>query len=256
MQLNYFTCGEGFPLIILHGLLGSSDNWQILSKRFAEHYQVFALDLRNHGASPHSDRFDYPSMADDLREFMDAQQIAEAIVLGHSMGGKTAMQFAADNPDRVRKLVVADIAPKAYPPHHTEILDALWTLDLPQFEDRTETDQALAADIPQAPLRSFLLKSVTRDETGEFTWKINLRTIREQYGNITVALDIRTPFVKPTLFIRGAKSDYILPGDEEAIRSSFPAAEFVVIEGAGHWLHAEKPQEFFSAVMEFLDSKR
>lgn len=252
MELNYYTCGDGFPLIVLHGLLGSSDNWQTLSKKFSEHYKVFALDLRNHGASPHSDQFDYPSMVEDLREFLDAQGINRCHLLGHSMGGKTAMQFSADHPERVEKLVVADIGPKAYPPYHTDILDALWSLDLPQFESRSDTDEALAVNIPDSPLRSFLLKSVTRDKNGKFTWKINLKTIREQYANVTAALEIKAPFTKPTLFIRGEKSEYILPEDEEKIRLLFPTAQFAAIPDAGHWLHSQKPQEFFEIANSFL----
>ncbi|MFN7138027.1 MAG: alpha/beta fold hydrolase [Limisphaerales bacterium] len=254
MELNFFTCGEGYPLVVLHGLFGSSDNWQTLSKKFGEHYRVFALDLRNHGSSPHEDRFDYPALAADVREFLDAQQISEALVLGHSMGGKTAMQLAATWPERVKKLVVADIGIKGYPPHHTHILHALSRLDLPRYANRSEMDQALAADLAEPALRSFLLKNVTRDENGKFAWKNNLRAIREQYENIIAALELPTPFTGPTLFIRGSKSDYILPEDETSIRSRFPNAQFAVMEGAGHWLHAERPQEFFDVVMNFLRS--
>ena len=252
MQLNYNTFGAGFPLVILHGLLGSSDNWQSLAKQFSERFQVFTVDLRNHGASPHSPQFDYPSMAGDIQEFLDSHRLSEVHLLGHSMGGKVAMLFAASNPGRVRKLVIADIAPKAYPPHHTHLLDALWKLDLPSFPDRTSMDRALAADIPEAPLRAFFLKSVTRDAGGKFTWKINLKTIREQYSNIIEKPALPNPFPNPTLFIRGTQSDYILPEDEPEIRKDFPAAQFVSLEDAGHWLHAEKPHEFLQAAMDFL----
>jgi len=255
MQLNFYSCGEGFPLIVLHGLLGSSDNWQFLSKKFGEQYNVFALDLRNHGASPHDDVFDYSAMAEDLSEFMEARHISEAFLLGHSMGGKTAMQFATTWPHRVRKLIVADIAPKAYPPYHKHILDALWSLDLSAAKDRAELDKELALRLPEVPLRSFLLKNLMRHEDGKFTWKIDLETIREKYGNITAAPNITQSFTKPTLFIRGTASDYILPEDESDIRNYFPAAEFAIINGAGHWLHAEKPLEFLQHTMEFLEKE-
>ncbi len=252
MRLNFYSCGEGFPLIVLHGLLGSSDNWQSLSKQFSEHFRVFALDLRNHGASPHSDGFDYPAMAGDLGEFMDSQGIKEAFLMGHSMGGKTSMQFAAQYPDRVRKLISADIGIKRYPLHHTKILDALWSVDLKGISSRSDLDKALAAQLPDAALRAFLMKNVKRDEQGLLNWKINLQVIREKYGNIAAALELPAPFGKPTLFMRGAHSDYVVPADESGIREYFPSAKFVTLEGAGHWLHAERPEEFADEVLKFL----
>jgi esterase len=252
MELNYYSCGEGAPLIILHGLFGGSDNWQTLSKQFKEHFQIFAVDLRNHGNSPHSDAFDYPAMAEDLREFLEKHALTDALILGHSMGGKVAMQFATSNPERVRKLVVADIAPKDYPPHHEPILKAMLKLDLRKFAERAGIDAALAPDIPSAGLRQFLMKSVARSEEGGFKWKIHLRAIHDNYAKIAAAPALGHPFLKPTLFLRGEKSDYILPEDESTIRRFFPAAELKTIAGAGHWLHAEKPQEFFEITRDFL----
>ena len=251
MELNFYSCGAGKPFIILHGLLGSSDNWQTLSKRFAEHFQVFAVDLRNHGKSPHDDVIDYPSMAADLDAFVSAHQLNEPILLGHSMGGKVGMQFAGTFPARLEKLIVADIAPKSYPDYHTEILDALGGLDLPKFSSRTEIDAALAPKIPEAPLRQFLLKNVTREANGPFQWKINLPAIRTNYPKITENVVIEKPFDRPTLFIRGENSDYITDEDEPVIRKNFPKAEIVTIQSAGHWLHAEKPDEFFRLTMDF-----
>ena len=253
MELNYYSCGAGKPFIILHGLLGSSDNWQTLSKRFAEHFRVFAVDLRNHGKSPHDALIDYLSMAADLDAFIGKHQLRNPILLGHSMGGKVAMQFAGTFPERLEKLIVADIAPKSYPDYHTQILDALGELDLGKFSSRSEIDSALAAKISEAPLRQFLLKNVTRDADGPFRWKINLPAIREHYPKITENVLIKHPFDRPTLFIRGEKSDYITDADEPAIRRSFPHAEIATIRGAGHWLHAEKPDEFFRLTMDFCE---
>lgn len=252
MQLNFYTCGEGFPLIILHGLFGSSDNWQTMSKRFSEHFRVFALDQRNHGASPHNDVFDYQAMAEDVREFMDAHQLPEAIVLGHSMGGKSAMQFAATYPDRLRKLIVADIAPKDYPPHHTAILEAMATFYVAKCNSRTEIDKGLEPAIPETAVRQFLLKNVNRDSAGHFQWKIAVDIIRKNYGNILKSPEIKIPVQTPTLFLRGEKSHYIVPGDETGIQHHFPNSKIVTIPGADHWLHSEKPDQFFAAVMEFL----
>lgn len=253
MELNFYKCGAGKPFIILHGMLGSSDNWQTLSKRFAEHFRVFAVDLRNHGRSPHNDIIDYPSMAADLGDFISAQQLKDPILLGHSMGGKVAMQFAGTFPERVEKLIVADIAPKSYPDYHTHILGALGGLDLAKFSNRSEIDSALAAKIPEAPLRQFLLKNVTRDADGPFQWKINLPALRKHYPKITANVVIEKQFDRPTLFIRGEKSDYITDADEPVIRRNFPQAQFATIQGAGHWLHAEKPDEFFRLTINFCE---
>jgi esterase len=179
MQLNYYTCGEGFPLVILHGLFGSSDNWQTISKQLKPEFNIFAVDLRNHGNSPHLDPFDYQVMAEDVRDFVNSQQLREVFLLGHSMGGKVAMQFASRFPERVRKLIVADIAPKDYPPHHADTLAAMTEINLATFNSRSEIDEALAGKIPDAAIRQFLLKSVGRNDAGRFIWKINLAGIRE-----------------------------------------------------------------------------
>jgi esterase len=252
MQLNYQRYGHGSPLIILHGLFGSLNNWNTLSKRFGEYYQVFAVDQRNHGASPHSDRSSYPLMAEDLRAFMQQQQLASASLLGHSMGGKTAMQFALSYPEQVAKLVVVDIAPKAYPPHHDTILDALCGLDLSQHSSRAELDQALADKIDSRPIRQFLLTNVTRDEAGRFVWKMNLDGIKQTYDQIVGAVEQHGRFDKPALFVRGETSDYIQNTDRPVIEALFPQARIVTIPGAGHWVHAEAPADFFAAALDFL----
>ncbi len=253
MRLNFHSSGEGFPLIILHGLFGSSDNWQGLAKKFKEPYRVLALDLRNHGASPHHDDVSYPAMSHDLAEFVDEHQLTESFLLGHSMGGKVAMQFANDFPLRVRRLVLADIAPRIYPRYHDDIFAAMLALDLNQYRTRGEVDRALAAKIPDAMLRQFLLKSVANTESGGLNWKLNVQALHDGYDAITGLPVLTQKFLRPTLFVRGEKSDYIPKEDEALIREKwYPSASFVTIHGAGHWLHAEKPEQFFDVVHEFL----
>jgi esterase len=252
MQLNYQRYGQGAPLIILHGLFGSLNNWNTLSKRLGEHYQVFAVDQRNHGASPHSEQSSYPLMAEDLRAFMQEQQLDSAHLLGHSMGGKTAMQFALSYPEQVEKLIVVDIAPNAYPPHHDMILDALCGLDLSQHSSRAALDQALAHTIDSRPVRQFLLTNVTRDDAGRFTWKMNLDGIKQSYDRIIGAIEQHGRFDKPALFVRGETSDYIQDSDQPAIEALFPQAQILTIAGSGHWVHAEAPEDFLAVVLDFL----
>lgn len=254
MQLNYQRYGQGAPLIILHGLFGSLTNWTTLSKRFGEHYTVFAVDQRNHGASPHSDQSSYPLMAEDLRAFMQEQNLTSAHLLGHSMGGKTAMQFALSHPQLVEKLIVVDIAPKAYPAHHDTIFDALCELNLSEYTSRAELDRALAGKIDYAPTRQFLLTNVTRDDAGRFAWKINLDGIYQTYDAIIGGIESANHFDKPTLFVRGETSDYIQDQDRPEIEALFPQARIVTIKGAGHWVHAEAPDAFFSTILAFLQA--
>lgn len=253
MELFYNHYGEsGPPLIILHGLLGANGNWHTLSRtEFQKIAQVYAVDQRNHGRSPHSDRIDYPSMAADLRDFIDEQDVAPADLLGHSMGGKTAMQAALTYPGRISRLVVVDIAPREYPPQHRIILNALDRIDPRQYGSRDEVDAALADDISSWQIRQFLLKNLDYD--GEtYSWKMNLSAIRAHYDDITAAIQSDTTFDGPTLFIRGGESDYIADEDMEDIERLFPRAELVTIDGSGHWVHAEAPQEFATVVTDFL----
>jgi len=252
MKLHFRTFGEGPPLLVLHGLLGSLENWQTLSRKLGEHFKVFAVDLRNHGQSPHSSEFGYEVMVHDLHEFMRAQELASAHLLGHSMGGKTAMHFALLHPARVDKLVVVDMAPRAYAPRHTALLQALLALDLKEFRQRGQIDTALADAVPEAELRRFLLMNARRDATGAFRWKVNLRSIWDNYQRLNVALETREQFSKPALFIRGGKSDYIRDADLELIHRIFPRAEVCTVPGAGHWVHADAPEAACGAVAEFL----
>ncbi len=252
MQLYFKESGQGQPVILLHGLFGSSDNWHTIAARLAEKFHVFALDQRNHGQSPHSAEMEYPLMAADVDDFFAARGLENAMVIGHSMGGKTAMQLALQFPHRVQKLVVADIAPRAYAPAHDKIFAALLALDLAAFQNRTQMEEALAPEIPSLVLRRFLLKNLGRNPTGGFFWKINLRGLAENYWRLREPVIGAAPFTGPTLFIRGGKSNYVQPEDEPLIREWFPAARIETIAEAGHWLHADKPEEFLRLVVEFL----
>ena len=252
MQLHFKESGQGRAVILLHGLLGSSDNWHPIALRLAESFHVFAVDQRNHGQSPHSDVMNYSLMAGDVDEFMSSRGLATATIIGHSMGGKTAMQFALNFPNRVEKLIVADMAPRAYAPAHEKIFAALLALDLPKFQSRQQIEDALAPEIPDLVLRRFLLKNLGRNSDGGFFWKINLRGIAENYLRLREPVSASVPFTKPALFIRGGKSNYLNPEDEPLIRELFPQSEIQTIPDAGHWLHADQPEEFVKRVLKFL----
>lgn len=256
ISLHYETAGTGKPLILLHGLFGSSSNWRPMAKQWSEKYQVFAVDLRNHGRSPHSDTMNYGVMADDVRSFMQSQNIASTFLLGHSMGGKTAMQFALNYPDLVDKLVVVDMPPHATLPRHGEILAALGQLNLQAAANRRELDAELAQDISDASVRQFLLMNIMNDQDGKLVWRMNLESLTRNYDQINRAVESAQIFEKPTLFIRGEKSDYITDEHWDNIKTLFPSAEIVTVAGAGHWVHAEAPQEFSRVVQDFLLADR
>lgn len=253
MELFHNQYGDsGPPFILLHGLLGAHGNWHTLSRTaFQDVARVYAVDQRNHGRSPHADAMDYPTLATDLRRFIDRHDLAPAAVLGHSMGGKTAMQAALSHPDRVDRLIVVDMAPKAYPPHHTKLLDALARIDPTAYDGRDEIDDVLAEDVPSWPIRQFLLKNLDYD--GEtYTWRMNLDAIRAHYDDITAALPRMPTYEGPALFVRGGASDYVADEDREGIRARFPNAELVTIDGAGHWVHADAPDALAEVVTDFL----
>lgn len=252
MQLHYEEYGEGPVLIILHGLFGSLENWRTLSKLFARSFHVFALDQRNHGRSPHRSECTYQAMAADLREFMETRALSSASLLGHSMGGKTAMLFAVTYPDVIDKLVIVDIAPKAYTHGHDDIFDAMFSLDLSAIQRRQDAEARLAAKLPDLALRQFLLKNLDRDEAGRFRWRLALEELYTNYPELLKAIDWRQPCTRPTLFIRGGQSDYIRESDIPSLKSLFPQANVVTIPNAGHWVHAEAPQEFARVVLDFL----
>ena len=253
MKLNYKFFGEGFPIIILHGLFGMLDNWQTIAKKLADNYLVYIIDLRNHGKSPHHTDFDYEIMAEDLQVFLEDNWIYEAYVLGHSMGGKTAMQFALSYPDLVKKLIVVDIAPKKYKAGHQAIFEALLSLDLSKITSRKEAATHLQNKIPDVGTQQFLLKNLGRSKDGTYEWKMNLPVIHKNYSKILENI-VRPEqaYDKPTLFIKGGASNYILEEDLPAIQDFFPAAKLETIPKAGHWVHAAAPTELLDLVNGFL----
>ncbi len=254
LHFNRYGSGRA-SLLILHGFLGSSGNWHSLARNaFGSRFQVFALDARHHGRSPHPPGFSHALMAGDVQAFMDAQGLEDAVLLGHSMGGKTAMTFALAHPERTRALVVADMAPRAYPPHHTAILDALNGVPLDRLASRQEVDAWLARRIPDWGVRQFLLKSLAPAPGGGYRWLFNLPVLTEQYAGVVEAVPAGAPYTGPALFVRGEKSDYVTERDRPDIEKLFPAAELVTIPDAGHWVHAEAPDAFARAVLSFLDA--
>jgi esterase len=253
MNLHFEAVGEGPPLIILHGLLGSADNWRSMSRRLGAHYKVFAIDLRNHGRSPHSDIFDYDVMTADLREFMEQQALRRIMLLGHSIGGKVAMQFALDYSEQVDRLVIVDIAPKPYELSERYILEALRSLDLTRYKSFADVDAALAEEVSGESLRQFLLKNLARDENGRLRWKAHLEAIDRNYDKLARGVGPERTFDKPTLFIRGGRSNYIGDDDVPLIRQIFPQADIATLPEAGHWVHVDLPEEFFQTVLNFLN---
>ena len=252
MELNYKVFGSGEPLIILHGLLGSLDNWQTLAKEYAEHFTVFIIDQRNHGKSPHSDEFSYDLLTEDILEFCETNHLYKTHVLGHSMGGKVAMQFALEHPDFVDKLIIADIAPVEYEPGHNEIFEALRTVDLSAATSRKEIENVLTKSIKNFGVRQFLMKGLTRGENNVFEWKFNLASLWKNYDGILGTFKSDETFTGETLFINGGNSSYVLPEHQVLIDKYFPKNKKETIPNAGHWLHAEQPEEFYSKTIEFL----
>lgn len=253
MKLHSQILGSGKPFVILHGFLGMSDNWKTLGTRWAEAgYQVHLLDQRNHGRSFHSDEFSYEVMAEDLKNYCEEHNLNEIILLGHSMGGKVAMQFAVTHPEMVSKLIVADIGPKAYPPHHQDILKALSMLDFSKIKSRGEAEDILSEYIKDEGTRLFLLKNLYRKSKEELGLRVNLPILSEKINEVGNALSENAIFNGDTLFLGGEKSGYIEPMDELLIKKHFPKAQIGTISNAGHWLHAENPDEFYDNVMNFL----
>ena len=240
------------PLLIAHGLFGSARNWSAVAKRLALHRRVLVVDLRNHGDSPRSPEHGYPALAADLAETIAAHG-GRADVLGHSMGGKAAMALALSEPARLRRLIVADIAPVAYAHSQIAYVHAMQALDLAAVSRRSQADAALAATVPDPAVRGFLLQSLAIG-TDSATWKLNLAALAEQMPRITGFPDLAGPFPGPTLFLSGATSDYVRPAHWPRIRALFPAARAQAIPGAGHWLHADAPAAFIAAVAGFLDA--
>ncbi len=257
MQLNNKVFGTGKDVIILHGLFGMLDNWQTIGKQLAADYRVWLVDQRNHGKSPHTDSLSYYSMSDDLHEFIEEHDLDDepVIVIGHSMGGKTAMQFAMDTSEYVDKLIVIDIAPKEYPPGHQAVFDGFAAVDLARVQNRKDADALMATKVDDWGVRQFLLKNLTRKKEGGYAWKCNLPVLVEDYDMIIDnTLEVGDQFEGETLFIKGGKSArYIVPDEDwDIIQYHFPNAKLEIVEEAGHWVHAEKPKELLEIIRDFL----
>ena len=252
MKLHFQKSGEGPPVILLHGLLGSLQNWQHTARQLSKDFTVLALDLRNHGRSSHADEFSYPALTGDLLEFLADQQFELASLVGHSLGGKVAMHFALLHPARVTKLVVVDIAPKAYPPRHENTLASLLALDLAGARTREDLDAMLAPSVADRGLRQYLLKNAQRNELGGFRWRANLPALHANYEQLREAMPRNHPANTPALFIRGGRSRYVLDEDCAQLTRWFSRAEVQTIADAGHWVPTDAPEEFVETVRAFL----
>lgn len=253
MELNFKKLGQGPPVIILHGFLGTLDNWITIARQLMEDYTVYLVDQRNHGFSPHTPEHDLKLMANDLHEFMGTHDIEDAILVGHSMGGKVIMQYAADHKDNFRKLVVVDIAPRKYPPHHMHIFEALFSLDLSSMKSRNEANESLSVLVKHEGTRQFLLKNLDRTREG-FRWKANLEVLEKSQESIAYGIEGENLTDKPVYFIRGDQSDYVVPEDREQIKKLFPQARILTIKKAGHWVHVDHPVPFLKTLKAILGS--
>lgn len=253
MKLYANVFGNGFPIVILHGFLGMSDNWKTLGKKISDQgFQVHLADQRNHGRSPHSEVFNYNVLAEDLKTYCDEQGLNKIHLLGHSMGGKTAMLFAVKYPELLNRLMIADIGPKYYPLHHQDILEGLDSLDFEVLKSRTDVDMALEEYVPDAGIRMFLLKNLYWKEKNELGLRMHLKALIDNVSEIGVELPENFVYQGKTLFLKGEKSNYILEKDQERIKKQFPDSEIIEISNSGHWLHAENPKDFLKKVLEFI----
>tara|TARA_R110000787_G_scaffold70646_8_gene157057 strand:- start:9844 stop:10608 length:765 start_codon:yes stop_codon:yes gene_type:complete len=245
--------GQGQPFLILHGYFGMGDNWKSLGNQFGEHFQMHLIDQRNHGRSFHADDFDYEILAEDLYNYIKYHNLQKVILLGHSMGGKTAMLFAVEYPELVDKLIIADISPRYYEPQHNEILKALASVDFSVQNSRKLVEEKIAELIPELGVRSFLLKNVYWREKGVLDYRFNLKSLTENNSEVGTALPSFTTFDGETLFLAGGSSGYITENELPIINAHFPNSTVETIPNAGHWLHAENPKKFYELVMNFLN---
>jgi pimeloyl-ACP methyl ester carboxylesterase len=251
-KLHATILGKGAPLIILHGYLGMSDNWKTLGVKFAEKYQVHLIDQRNHGRSFHSDEFDLELLVEDLYSYIETHNLHKVNLLGHSMGGKAAMLFAVTYPELVHKLIVADISPRAYKPHHQQILEALNAVNFQLQNTRKKVEEVLKIYIQDQGILQFLLKNVYWKNKEELAYRFNLSSLTENYPEVGEALPSFTEFTGKTLFLKGENSDYITKNDEPLIKAHFENSKIVTVKNAGHWLHAENSTQFYTEVVSFL----
>ena len=255
MKLNHKIYGQGdVPLVILHGFMGSLDNWHTLANRFGEFGKVISVDQRNHGKSPHLNAHSIPLMVSDLKNFLAEHHLQKIHLLGHSMGGKVAMQFALDYPDMVDKLIVVDIAPRVYKRGHDDVFDAIYAIDLKSIQSRKEAEMAMEKFMPDFGTRQFLLKNLDRRDDGSYHWKMNLPILHTYYEEIIQEVGSNRKFLNPTLVIKGGNSNYIKEKDEPDFLNLFPNYELISIPNAGHWVHAEQAETFYLTVKHFLFS--
>lgn len=253
IELHSTIVGEGKPLVILHGFLGMSDNWKTVGTKFGEAgYEVHLLDQRNHGRSPHTEEMNYGVMAEDVVQYCKTQNLENIVLLGHSMGGKVAMQVAGENPSLVEKLIVVDISPKYYSPHHQTILEGLTALEDETITSRGDAEDFLSRYIKDKGTRLFLLKNLYWKTKEKLALRLNLKVLKENIEEVGRALSSGIKFEKSTLFIKGGNSDYITAEDEDLIRLHFPNAIIEEVPGAGHWVHAENMEDFYNKVMDFI----
>lgn len=250
MKLFHRILGEGQPLLILHGLFGHSDNWQTHAKKLAEYYQVVLIDQRNHGHSDWSDEFSYDLLAEDLHELITNLGLQKIILLGHSMGGKTAMRYAQLHPELLEKLIVVDMGVKAYPPHHTDILEGLSKVDLTIVKSRSEVEAILLPYVPVDGTRQFLMKNLYWKDKTQLAWRMNVPVLEREMDAILAAIPTEEVMIQ-TLFIRGELSNYIRDEDIPDLEEQFPDSDVITVPNAGHWVHAEAPEAFVNAVLEF-----
>ncbi|ACU08305.1 alpha/beta superfamily hydrolase [Flavobacteriaceae bacterium 3519-10] len=243
---------QGTPLLVFHGLFGMLDNWGSFGKEMGEFFPVHLIDLRNHGKSFHSEEMSHEVLANDILHYMEFHNLQKVNLLGHSLGGKAVMQFAITYPVKVQKLIVVDISPKAYPPHHQGILKALESVNFDTLATRQEVEEALQQYIPEKSVIQFLAKNLYWTDDKKLNWRFNLRTLSEKYSEFVSNAIKFGVFTGETLFISGAKSNYILPQDEFQIKQQFPNASVVKIENAGHWVQAENPKDFAEVVKDFI----
>jgi pimeloyl-ACP methyl ester carboxylesterase len=255
MKLFFRHFGKGDPLIILHGLLGMSDNWVTLGRRLANHFSVYIPDQRNHGHSPHSHTFNFFALTEDLLEFLEEHDISNPVLIGHSMGGKVAMNFVMDVSLPVRKLVVIDISPRSYSPRqeHIQILQAMQSTDPGILNSRTEVEKAIGMRIKSERIRAFILKNLYRIHNDGLAWRLNLHAIGDNLELISGASPASGTYHNPVLFIKGADSDYITAEDEHLIRTHFPEAWISEIPAASHWVHADQPEVLYRVLAQFLE---
>ncbi len=252
VNLYFQEVGKGEPVLILHGLFGSSDNWRTVSLKLSQKNLVYSIDLRNHGRSPHDPVHDFGSMAADLYEFIEREELEQVNLIGHSMGGKVAMYFAASHPKRLRRLVVVDMAPRKYEVQHSREIEALKSIDISRVRNRRFVEEELESKLNDKSIVQFFLKNLNRRNDDTFSWRFNLDVLADQYPKILEAVPLHDPFTGPVLFVRGELSRYIQAEDEHLIRLLYPNSRIETVLGSGHWVHAEKPDQFIALIESFL----